>query len=308
MRCEPESQGVIDGHAAHFRDLASLRAGFIGSGEFRQTIKMPVANTSAPGVKSLEWPAQPVQVDVPPEQLQRMIQRIEAEFAYLGEHEPHWSVLTADRFKAANIAQHEAEFFASGETAIKHLRVTAERTGIDLSRYKSCFELGCGLGRITIWLAKLFEQVTGGDISGTRLAQARQTVERAGLKNVSFAHLNQFANYANLPAFDVFFSFIVLQHNPPPLMAHILELILTRLAPGGIAYFQIPTYQLGYRFSATEYLESKPPVADVEVHCVPQPDLFAILARTGCDVLEMREDDALGAPTISNRLFVRKRR
>ena len=90
-------------------------------------------------------------------------------------------------------------------------------------------------------------------------------------------------------------------------MAHVLEILLNKLAPGGIAYFQIPTYQVNYEFSASAYLESPVPLGDVEVHCVPQAALFALIERTGCRILEIREDSALGADTISNRLLLKKR-
>ena len=91
-------------------------------------------------------------------------------------------------------------------------------------------------------------------------------------------------------------------------MAHILEIILGKLAPGGIAYFQIPTYLANYTFSADSYLDSTAPVGDVEVHCVPQLELLELIARAECRVLEIREDSALGAGTISNTLAVTEKR
>ena len=42
-----------------------------------------------------------------------------------------------------------------------------------------------------------------------------------------------------LPEFDLFFSMIVLQHNPPPLIALMLEKIAARLRPGGVAVFAV---------------------------------------------------------------------
>ena len=157
-----------------------------------------------------------------------------------------------------------------------------------------------------MWLGRYFRQVIAGDISASHLDHARETVRRANLTDISFMHVNEIARYQQLPFFDMFFSVIVLQHNPPPLMAHILEIILGKLAPGGIAYFQIPTYLANYTFSADSYLDSTAPVGDVEVHCVPQLELLELIARAECRVLEIREDSALGAGTISNTLLLRK--
>ncbi len=306
MGREPENQRVIEEHAGYFQDLRALRAGFMASDEFRTILGMPVARVDGVGVKPLDWPPQKVDVNVSPDMLERMVKRIEHEFLYLGSREPHWSVLTADRFKAENISAHEEEFYASGQQPLASFMAAAARCHVDLSHHQSCFELGCGLGRITMWLGRHFRQVIAGDISAAHLEHARETARRAGLTNVSFLHLNAVGHYRRLPFFDVFFSVIVLQHNPPPLMAHVLEIILGKLAPGGIAYFQIPTYLARYEFSAASYLDSTAPVGDVEVHCVPQAALFEIVERAGCRVLEIREDSALGADAISNTLLLRK--
>jgi SAM-dependent methyltransferase len=308
MGREPENAQVVADHARHHRSLLDMRAQFMTSPEFRAMLDRPIRAPADKGVKPLTWPAADIEYDVPPDVLDRMIKRIEGEFLYLGEHEPHWSVLTADRFKAKNISRHEEQFFNSGEEPVHELRIAASRSGLDLSLYQSCFELGCGVARSTIWLARQFPKVTGGDISASHLAHARRTAERFGLNNISFLQLNEVRRYRELPPFDVFFSLIVLQHNPPPLMAYILETILDRLSPGGIAYFQIPTYGLDYVFSSGAYLMSSTPLGEVEVHCLPQSALFEIVARTGCDILEIREDGALGANMVSNRLLLRKRK
>jgi SAM-dependent methyltransferase len=306
MGREPDNEMTVRNHAANFKTLQDLRAGFMTSPEFREILNEPIAPPRSVGSKPLNWPPESVEVDVAPDILERMVKRIEGEFLYLGTREPHWSVLTADRFKSENIREHEEEFYASGAEPVASLRGAAERSRMDLSHYQSCFELGCGLGRSTIWLARQFPNVTGGDISAAHLEYARSVTGRLGLENISFMHLNQISLYEQLPDFDVFFSIIVLQHNPPPLMAFILETILKKLMPGGVAYFQIPTYLRNYNFSASAYLNSEAPVGDVEVHCVPQGALFDIIGRTGCRIVEIREDSSLGENAISNRLLLWK--
>ena len=53
--------------------------------------------------------------------------------------------------------------------------------------------------------------------------------------------------------YDVFFSTIVLQHNPPPLIAYILRQVLTQLNAGGVAFFKVQTYGLGYSLLVFAY-------------------------------------------------------
>ena len=303
---EPENEDVVTAKAAHFESLQDLRANFMDSVEFQEKLKVPMIRPGDPGVKPLSWPAAEVEVSVSPAVLRRMVRRIEGEFLDLGATEPHWSVLTSERYRAKNIRENETEFYASGSEAVSQFQAAAARCGLDLSSYKACFELGCGVGRITLWLARLFPAVTGADISVNHIDLAQAAAIRIGTTNISFLNINKIEQYETLPPFDVFLSLIVLQHNPPPLIAFILEAILTRLSPGGAAYFQIPTHLTDYCFRAADYVESPPMVGNAEVHCIPQAVLFAIVRRTGCEVLEIREDSSLGSNAISNRLLLRK--
>ena len=303
---EPENEDVVTAKAAHFESLQDLRANFMDSVEFQEKLKVPMIRPGDPGVKPLSWPAAEVEVSVSPAVLRRMVRRIEGEFLDLGATEPHWSVLTSERYRAKNIRENETEFYASGSEAVSQFQAAAARCGLDLSSYKACFELGCGVGRITLWLAQLFPAVTGADISVNHIDLAQAAAIRIGTTNISFLNINKIEQYETLPPFDVFLSLIVLQHNPPPLIAFILEAILTRLSPGGAAYFQIPTHLTDYCFRAADYVESPPMVGNAEVHCIPQAVLFEIVRRTGCEVLEIREDSSLGSNAISNRLLLRK--
>jgi SAM-dependent methyltransferase len=303
---EPENQQVVTGQARNYRDLADLRAGFMTSPEFVANLATPIGSPGQEGTKPLVWPAIPAEVEVGPGVLEQMVKRIEAEWHALGASEPHWSVLSEDRFKSENIAANETAFFDTGELQVMDLRLAAARSGLDLAGFETCFELGCGVGRTTMYLARQFREVTAADISAAHLELARAAANRFGVTNVRFAHLNELRFHHELPSFDVFFSFLVLMHNPPPLMAYLLETMLDKLRPGGIGYFQIPTYIVNYAFSAADYLAAAVTPDEMEVHCLPQTGLFGILARTGCRILEIREDGALGPFAISNRLLVRK--
>jgi SAM-dependent methyltransferase len=305
---EPENRDVVLSKVRHFQNLGDLRQDIFGSPEFLS--KLGASRTVGAidaGTKPLNWPPMPVETEVPQATLNRMMARIEREFLDLGSVEPHWSVLTEDRFRSENIEMNLRAFYETGETALSGIMDSAARCGIDMSGFCNCFELGCGLGRVTMWLAKQFSHVIGGDISKVHLDHARRNAATLGVDNVAFVHLNSLQSFQNLPEFDVFYSIIVLQHNPPPLMAYMLRAILARLNSGGIAYFQIPTYLVNYEFDAEAWLASALPVGDVEVHCLPQPVLSRIIADAACQVLEMREDGAVGAMAISNRLLIQKK-
>ena len=259
-----------------------------------------------PLCKPLDWPAMPIEVDVADRQLHQMIDRTERNFRHMGETEPHWSVLTAQRFLAENIKDNETEFFESGAYDVRLLRSVTERCGLSLDKFDTCFELGCGVGRTTRWLADQFKHVIGADISSSHLAVAQQTMTRFAKQNVSLLHVNTMEALEAAPRFDVFLSVIVLQHNPPPLIAHMLRIVLQKLRPGGLAYFQVPTYRMGYRFDAEAYIASTLALGTPEMHVLPQHVVLGIADRAGCWPLEVREDPSGSFDMISQRFLLQK--
>jgi SAM-dependent methyltransferase len=257
----------------------------------------------------LDWKKMKVDVHVSNADLNTMIRHVEATWEQLGRLEPHWSVLTDERFRAEAKGKNEAAFFASGEINAVTLRASAARYGIALEDYDSCFELGCGVGRITIWLARLFSHVVASDVSAPHLELAREALSKYACHNVELSKLGSLEDLENLPEFDAFFSQIVLQHNPPPVMAYMLKTVLLKLRPGGIGYFQLPTYILGYRFSALDYLSQLTHTGRMEMHVLPQDVLFDLIEKSGCQLLEVREDNKAGiAKGVSNTVLIRKRR
>ena len=299
---QPENESVLLRQAQQIHSLEELGKRFLNSPEFRRNSR------AARPQRPLNWPPIEVEADASDAQLSAMIRHIEANWHNLGLSEPHWSVLTNETFRSSNIAGEEERFYDSGRSDIERLNRTAERCGISLTSFSRCFELGCGVGRLSIWLADLFEEVAAADISPAHLAVAQQALHRFGRTNVSLVHLNSLSALEAIPEFDVFISIIVLQHNPPPLIAVMLKTVLSRLQPGGIAYFQVPTYRKNYRFRIDEYLTKTSATHGMEMHLILQHQLFDILHQADCQLLECREDSS--APhheTISNSIFARKR-
>jgi SAM-dependent methyltransferase len=148
-------------------------------------------------------------------------------------------------------------------------------------------------GRMTIWLAKVFDKVFAADISTGHLSVAAQAIAREGLSNVKLIKFDNFDSVDSLPEFDVFVSFIVLQHNPPPLAAALIEKILRKIRVGGVACFQCQTYLHDYNFAVADYvrfIDGMGSGDSWEMHCVPQSVVYDIFARNGFSLLEARED------------------
>ena len=49
------------------------------------------------------------------------------------------------------------------------------------------------------------------------------------------------------------------------------------LSPGGVAFFQVPTYKEEYHFILEEYLGNQSPQDEMEMHVLPQHAVFEIV-------------------------------
>ena len=301
---EPENQGVVQA-CLGYPDVAALRRAFLASPEFASLY--PQFSGITPQVR-VPVTAPPLEVDVELDEapMALLMRHVQEEWTRLGNEQPHWSVLSADEFRPDRIKDTEQAFFASGAQDLELLTAALRRGGLDPASFGRLFEFGCGLGRVTAHFARAFREVHACDISPSHMAVARRTLEAAGATNATL-HLSEVGNFGMHEGFDLWFCRIVLQHNPPPLIHMILRRAFSLLRPGGAALFQVPTYALGYRFSADDYLRQMP--RGIEMHVLPQVAVLLLAAEARCELLYVREDDAAGPPAgwVSNLFLFRKR-
>ncbi len=307
---EPESAAVIDSARKGCRNLEELRQSILRSREFRD-LSMP---TVMPLVMEYRFPHDLVadesliEVDCAPQALSELLNRVERTWSRLGKENPYWSVISSDRFDVRNFAEHQEIFWASGEQEVLRLRQWMKRNRITLPPHSVCLEYGCGTGRITRWLSREFARVVACDISEGHLQLARQAVQPTQGHQVDFVRVDRLSCLDKLPSFDILFSVLVLQHNPPPVIAHILDKLLARLRPGGVAYFQLPTYHPGYCFSVDEYLAQNRNEEYMEMHVVPQRYIFQIAARNDCEFVEVNPDNMTASMQDTSTTFLLTKR
>lgn len=260
-------------------------------------------------VLPLGTPPIDVETEIDEQRLKQLFAHTEATWTRLGDEEPHWSVLSAERFKQDHLEAHRAEFYASGQGDVALFLAFLERNGVSASGLHRVLEYGCGVGRVTRYLAQQFPAVEACDISPSHLEQAQAWVRGADLSNVDFRRIRSVQDVYGPQDIDAVFSVIVLQHNPPPAIVAILTALLARLKPGGVAYFQVPTHATHYSFKLDDYLRDALTAAHIEMHYVPQRRIFQLVSDANCDVLEVREDDWVGRRDVelSNTFLVRKR-
>jgi ubiquinone/menaquinone biosynthesis C-methylase UbiE len=137
------------------------------------------------------------------------------------------------------------EFFRSGEINVANEVMTdmvaicgGQRSPLDLRM----LEIGCGVGRMTRMLARIFGHVTGVDISEEMIRQARENT--VDLNNVDLV-VGDGCTLTGLPdaSYDFAYSFIVFQHIPAySVMASYCRDVYRVLKPRGLFKFQVQGY------------------------------------------------------------------
>jgi SAM-dependent methyltransferase len=300
---EPESEAVVEATMAA-SDWGQLRSAFLGSPEFVRKYDPHMASALPVG-RHFDADTIAVDINCTDTQLQAMFDRIGAAWKSFGETEPHWSVLVSDEYRQSNLAANIDRFYQSGHGDIDvHLNFLG-RAGLS-QRFSRALDFGCGVGRLTLALAEHAVEAVGIDISPPHLVLARERAAEQGIANARFDAIASVGDLDRYRDFDFVMSRIVLQHNPPPVMAEIYRRLLAALAPGGVAIVQMPTFIEGQRFSAEEYLITEQP--SMEMNALPQKLIFQIIAEAGCLPLEVREDAAAGNVGVSHTFAVQRSR
>lgn len=254
------------------------------------------------------YPANEIELDLSPEQRRSLWERVARIWSKLGKDDPYWSVLSWDQYRSANMTGPEsiAAFYDSGRLDVERAEAYLGRHGRRLSG-GVCVDYGCGLGRTTLWLARRFEKVLALDVSQPHLEKAASFAAAQGVANIEFHQVRGPRDLELLQGADFFHSILVLQHNPPPLIADILSATFNGLNPGGCAFFQLPTYLVDYSWYYQEYLNQPLSFDPMGIHVLPQSSVFRLAEAAGSALLEVQPDHCIGAPIgISNTFVVAK--
>ncbi|MDG2527286.1 class I SAM-dependent methyltransferase [Caulobacter endophyticus] len=238
-------------------------------------------------------------------QAQALSAQVEAVWSRYGREEAFFSVLTNPRYLSSALRdEHIEEFYATGATEVERFIEACRRNGVEPHPAWSVLELGCGVARMGEAFAQRFSTYAGVDISAGHLALARDRLRDRGVRNATLRLLPDFL--AADDGYDVFFSVIVLQHNPPPIIHKLLDISLRRLNPGGYASFQVPCFLYGYQFETSRYLAEADRPEIMEMHALPQRHVFDLLARHGLHPIEVVPDGRIGSIGVSYSFLARK--
>lgn len=156
-----------------------------------------------------------------------------------GQEDPYFGVITDPRFRRDRMTEEDRNhFFATGDV---HVQYTLEKI-----RYhvvpgftpQNVLDFGCGVGRLAIPFARMSAQVTGVDVSGSMLEEARRNADRVGLTNIRWLEQGDVSGLA-AGTFDLVHSAIVLQHIDVTRGLDIFSDLIALLRPGGVGAIQV---------------------------------------------------------------------
>jgi SAM-dependent methyltransferase len=246
-----------------------------------------------------------IEVSADSAEIQQLIEHIEMIWSRYGRDDAYYSVLTNPSFLKSRITGADIEaFYQTGFETVSHFETICRRNLVDLHATSSVLELGCGVGRLGEAFRQRFANYIGVDISGAHLEIATERFRHRDLSGMTLTLLGDFLSSSL--TYDLFYSVIVLQHNPPPIMAILLDACLGRLRPGGYAYFQLPCFLYDYSFAVGPYLRGEGRKDEMEMHALPQRTVFELLAKHGLTPIEVIPDSQIGPIGFSYSFFARK--
>lgn len=155
-----------------------------------------------------------------------------------GELDPYWAVLTDEKFRADRLsAGSRREFFQSGETHLDWVTEMIQTTVDPGFSPVRAVDVGCGVGRVLIPMARRWPEVVGVDVASSMLREARKNLEEAGVK-AELAPADEGLTRLT-GTFDFIHSYIVLQHVPPERGEKMCAVLLGKLRPGGVAALHV---------------------------------------------------------------------
>jgi len=248
---------------------------------------------------------------------------VKATWERWGKVDPYWGVCSHPEFRAGRLDDRAREaFFRSGEDDVGRTLAAVRRFVRPGFRPERTLDYGCGVGRLTIPLAREGGWVVGVDVSGTMLDEARRNCAARRVTNVELVLAGDAGDaLAGVTGdFDFVNSYIVFQHVPPRLGEAITRALLERLRPGGVGALHF-TY--GWRaglarralhrvrrsvplaHAAANVLQRRPLRAPIiPMYAYDMSRLFALLHANGCErvhALLTDHDGHLGAHLLFER-------
>jgi len=199
----------------------------------------------------------------------------DSEWERLGVEDPYYGVVTHEKNRRKNLTGDiRSDFFKSGEDHISHVMKIIHNSFDRNFHPIRALDFGCGVGRLTIPIAKISGNVVGIDVSESMLKEAQLNCGKTGIENVVFVKSDD-AMSGLSGAFDFIHSFIVFQHIPIKRGIRIFRRLLKHLQAGGICVLHFTYAKESTKRKIVGYIKRYIPLARNVMSLIRERDFFA---------------------------------
>jgi len=219
----------------------------------------------------------------------------------IARREPYFAIITDPRFLRSQFnAAARHDFFATGEALVEHIfHVAKHRLAPDFAP-TAILDFGCGVGRLTIPLARRAAgrggAVLGVDRSPEMLEISRGEAQSAGVANITFARANEIQPSQS---FDLICCYLVFQHLAPDEVHALTGDLISHLVPGGVLVLHVPVRsRVSTVVSITRTLRSKVPFANALANTLkgnpPGRPFIQARAHSLVDIVDVAQRRGIG--------------
>jgi len=171
----------------------------------------------------------------------------DAVWTKIAQEDAYFGVLSEEIYRkdVMNAEAHQ-RFMATGEKYVGEIFALIEKHLVPGFAPRRVLDLGCGVGRHLLPMARRADEAVGVDIAQGMLDICRKNAEDSKLDNVKLIRNDDDLNGVDGP-FDFVNSYFVLQHIPPKRGYKLLQAMLDRTATGGVVSLEL-TYAHARRF------------------------------------------------------------
>ena len=232
--------------------------------------------------------------------------RTDQDWEKWGEKSPYFGVLSVPRFESPQMAMEaRTEFFASGEEHMAAVLAAIRRREGGVFHARQGVDIGCGVGRLAIPMAKSCGHVHAVDVSPSMLVETSRNRDEVGVTNLDTVLADD--ELTRVPFnVDLMHSYLVLQHVPSARGRKIIEAMAARVSQGGYIAFQFyvacnaaplvrALVKLRYLLPPFNWMRnlirSRPLFEQpMQLHVYPLPSILAALRRAGFSEVELYLD------------------
>lgn len=238
----------------------------------------------------------------------RDLERVEKQWAALGEKDPLWAILAAPEMKDGR--WNRELFFETGCKEVDAVIEIAAQLG-DL-QFGTAVDFGCGVGRLSQALVRHFDRVIGIDVADSMVEHARYAngfPDRCEYLHNSAADLTLLRD----ESVDLVYSSITLQHVGRSLARSYIREFFRISRRNGMVVFQLPSKPRSW---ARHFIKKLLPVrltnwvwqirsespAPMESYFLPQQEISSLVKASGGQILRVDRNDN-GPPGWESRTY-----